>query len=142
MPDLLDTNVWLALAHPGHPFHRRALFYWRREAALELAFTWVTALGFLRLLTNEKVMGGRPLASAEAWKLFKRFLERPGVSVHQEPGRLMEHLEFFSERFSLRGGYWTDAYLAAFAISGGYRLVTFDRDFERFPGLHLLLLRA
>jgi predicted nucleic acid-binding protein len=27
---------------------------------------------------------------------------------------------------------WTDAYLAALARSAGLRLVTFDRDFERF----------
>ena len=27
---------------------------------------------------------------------------------------------------------WMDAYLAAFAISGGIELVTFDRDFSRF----------
>ncbi len=37
---------------------------------------------------------------------------------------------------------WTDAYLAAFALAGGYRLVSFDRDFLRFRpyGLNLLLL--
>ena len=35
---------------------------------------------------------------------------------------------------------WTDAYLAAFAISGGMRLVSFDTDFQRFEGLEYLLL--
>ncbi len=35
---------------------------------------------------------------------------------------------------------WTDAYLAAFAVAGNLRLVTFDKDFERFPGLNLLRL--
>ncbi|MDP1902558.1 MAG: hypothetical protein Q8K96_19230 [Rubrivivax sp.] len=34
----------------------------------------------------------------------------------------------------------TDAYLAAFAAACGLRLVTFDRDFGRFEGLHLLRL--
>jgi uncharacterized protein len=38
--------------------------------------------------------------------------------------------------------YWTDAYLAAFAISAGLRMVTFDRDFEKFEGLSLLLLKS
>ena len=32
----------------------------------------------------------------------------------------------------------TDAYLAALAIANGWRLVSFDRDFERFQGLQWL----
>jgi predicted nucleic acid-binding protein len=32
----------------------------------------------------------------------------------------------------------TDAYLAAVAIANGWRLVSFDRDFERFGGLQWL----
>jgi predicted nucleic acid-binding protein len=35
----------------------------------------------------------------------------------------------------------TDAYLAALAIANGWRLVSFDRDFERFEGLERLALR-
>jgi predicted nucleic acid-binding protein len=34
----------------------------------------------------------------------------------------------------------TDADLAAFARSGGLRLLTFDHDFRQFAGLNLLLL--
>jgi hypothetical protein len=37
---------------------------------------------------------------------------------------------------------WTDAYLAAFAISTGNRLISFDTDFMRFPNLDLLILKA
>ena len=33
-----------------------------------------------------------------------------------------------------------DAYLAAFAKCAGFRLVTFDQGFTRFPGLDTLLL--
>ena len=35
----------------------------------------------------------------------------------------------------------TDAYLAALAIANGWRLVSFDCDFERFRGLERLALR-
>jgi predicted nucleic acid-binding protein len=35
---------------------------------------------------------------------------------------------------------WTDAYLAAFAESHSYSLVTFDTAFERWPALNLTLL--
>jgi predicted nucleic acid-binding protein len=33
-----------------------------------------------------------------------------------------------------------DAYLAAFAQAGGYKMVTFDKDFRQFNGLDLVLL--
>ena len=36
---------------------------------------------------------------------------------------------------------WTDAYLASFAIACGCRLVSFDADFVRFPGLNFLHLQ-
>ena len=38
---------------------------------------------------------------------------------------------------------WMDAYLAAVAIQGGWRLLSFDRDFKRFcnAGLQLTPLR-
>lgn len=62
------------------------------------------------------------------------FCQQPGVSMgsaehagwevfHQLPPRLC-----------------TDAYLAALAIANGWRLVSFDRDFERFDGLERLAL--
>ena len=35
----------------------------------------------------------------------------------------------------------TDAYLAALAIANGLRLMSFERDFERFEGLERLVLR-
>ena len=37
---------------------------------------------------------------------------------------------------------YPDAYLAALAISNGWRLVSFDRDFERFGGLQRLSLSS
>ena len=37
---------------------------------------------------------------------------------------------------------WTDTYLAAFALAGGLRLVTFDKDFARFAGAARLQLSA
>ena len=51
--------------------------------------------------------------------------------------------EVFHQR--LRGGslparLCTDAHLAALAIANGWRLVSFDRDFDRFEGLEWLPL--
>jgi predicted nucleic acid-binding protein len=37
---------------------------------------------------------------------------------------------------------WTDAYLAAFAESHSFSLVTFDTTFQRWPALNLTLLSS
>ena len=73
--------------------------------------------------------------AAEASALLEALCQQPGVKL-AEP----EHngWEVFHQR--LRGAelparLCTDAHLAALAIANGWRLVSFDRDFERFEGL-------
>ncbi len=58
-----------------------------------------------------------------------------------EPASLDEFLGQWSGELDLRRGRWTDAYLAAFAMASGCRLVAFDDDFSRFPGLAFLHVR-
>ena len=65
--DLLDANVWLALALEAHTHHERARTYWEQEAAPVAAFCRVTQMAFLRLLTNAAVMGAQVLTPAAAW---------------------------------------------------------------------------
>lgn len=133
--DLVDINVWLALLVPEHPFHPRALSYWKSGALPGL--NRVVALGLLRLLTNPKAMGGQPLGLGEAWAVYQNLL-LSGVVFLDEPQGLERVLaRLVEEGFPV--GLWTDAYLAAFALVGGYRLVTLDRDFLRFGGLGLSL---
>ncbi|MEZ0348232.1 MAG: TA system VapC family ribonuclease toxin [Thermus sp.] len=136
--DLPDLNVWFALIVPEHPFHAHALRYW--EEAEEPVLVRVTALGLLRLLTNPKAMDGKPLSVAEAWRVYRELRAVSGVALREEPPGLEETLEGFLPQLSPR--LWTDAYLASFALAGGYRLVSFDQDFRRFPGLSLKLLQA
>jgi toxin-antitoxin system PIN domain toxin len=135
--DLLDLNVWFALLVPEHPFHPRARAFW--EAGAEVAFVRVTALGLLRLLTNPKTMDGRPLGLEEAWETYQELRTLSRVPLLEEPEGLEEALSTL-----VHSGFppklWTDAYLAAFALAGGYRLVSFDRDFLRFQGLEVKLL--
>jgi len=99
----------------------------------------VTALGLLRLLTNAKAMDGKPLGVREAWEVYRELRLSSGVPLLEEPQGLDEVLADL-----VRGGLsprlWTDAYLAAFALAGGHRLVTFDQGFLHFPGLEVLRL--
>ena len=45
--DLLDVNLWLALAVEAHSHHSRAKQYWQGEAAPLTAFCRLTHLAFL-----------------------------------------------------------------------------------------------
>ena len=138
--DLLDVNVWLALSTSEHPHHALAHSYWRDASSERLAFCRVTVLGFLRLTTHATVMGGLPLSADEAWTAYEAWCRRDAVFVAHEPEGCDLLLADWVRRGVISPRLWTDAYLAAFASASGFRLVTFDRDFSRFDGLHLLLL--
>ncbi len=140
--DLLDANVWLALTAEAHVHHERAKSYWEQEAAPIAAFCRVTQLAFLRLLTNRTVMGTHVLSPAAAWATSTDFLSLPEVELVTEPAGLDHAWERFATAGRSSPNLWTDAYLAAFAVSAGMRLVTFDKAFSRFPGLHFLMLSA
>ena len=138
--DLPDLNVWLALADPDHQHHVRARRYWMMEAASELAFCRVSMLGLLRLLTHSKVMRGTPFTPAEAWLGYRAFRALPEVSFLPENARMEPQFAAWSDTPTFAPHRWTDAWLAAHAVTTGSRLVSFDADFHAFPGLYWLHL--
>jgi hypothetical protein len=141
MRDLLDSSVWLPLSAPDHVHYPRARRYWDDEAADELAFCRVTALALLRHLTNPRIFGEAALDGAAAWRALQTWLALPQVALLSEPAGLDELLGQWASQLDLRAGKWTDAYLAAFAAACGARLVAFDGDFQRYPGVEFLHLR-
>lgn len=142
MPDLLDASVWLPLSAADHVQHARARRYWDEEAADELAFCRVTALALLRHLTNPQILGSVALDGAGAWRALTTWLAVPRITWLREPPALDELLARWSSELDLRGGHWTDAYLAAFAAASGCRLVAFDDDFRRYPEIEFLHLKS
>ena len=142
MPDLLDASVWVPLSAPDHVHHARARRYWDEEAAGELAFCRVTALALLRHLTNPRILGDAVLDGAGAWRALETWLAVARVTFLREPPGVDELLGGWASRLDLRGGRWTDAYLAAFAAASGCRLVAFDGDFTQYSGLEFLHLRT
>ena len=138
--DLPDLNVWLAASLPDHAHHARAARYWREEAADRVVFCRVTSLGFLRLCTNQTVMGGNPLTVQQAWDAYNAFSRLPEVVFLAEPDALEPILGGWAAGGVFTGRHWTDAYLAAFARAEDLRVVSFDRDFSRFPDIRFLQL--
>jgi uncharacterized protein len=142
MRDLLDSSVWLPLSAPDHAHYARARRYWDHEAAAELVFCRITALALLRHLTNPRILGQAALDGDGAWRALQTWLALPQITLLGEPAGLDELLGQWGGQLNLRGGKWTDAYLAAFAAASGCRLVAFDGDFKVYPGVELLHLRA
>ncbi len=138
--DLPDLNVWLALAATDHLHHRQALHYWEQQAAEQVLFCTVTALGLVRLLSQPKLMGTAVKSSAEASALLLAFCRQPGVALAAPEHDGWEVFHRLLRQGDLPPRLCTDAYLAALAMANGWRLVSFDRDFERFRGLQRLAL--
>lgn len=138
--DLPDLNVWLALADPDHQHHARARQYWEREALPQLCFCRVSMLGLLRLLSNSKVMQNHPLTPSEAWQAYRSFLALPEVAFLVESPQAESRFMQWSDAPAFSPHRWTDAWLAAQAVTSQSRLVSFDADFHSFPGLSFLHL--
>ncbi len=141
MPDLLDASVWLPLSAPEHVHYLRARRYWDEESEGEMAFCRVTELALLRHLTNARILGNAALNGRAAWQALSDWLAVPRINFLPEPPGVEELLAQWAEQLNLRRGDWTDAYLAAFAVASGCRIVAFDADFHRFPGVDFFHLK-
>jgi len=142
---LCDSNVWLALALSRHAHHAvaREWLEWAEDPA-SIVFCRATQQTLLRLLTNAAVLGpygNPPLTNRQAWAVYEAFLADDRIAFRAvEPAGLAAHWERYALRDTASPKLWMDAYLAAFALAGGYRMVTTDAAFKQFRGLGLELL--
>ena len=86
-------------------------------------------LGFLRLLTNQQVMGDSTTTLAEALQLYDRWTEDPRVELAAESRGTEALFRQATVPYSLQPATKAivDCYLVGFAESSGAHLVTFDR---------------
>ena len=140
-PDLPDVNVWLALSFAGHSHHAEANRYWNHERRDRIAFCGVTWVGLPRLLTTAPVMHGKPFSPSVAAAKCRGFMALPDVEFIPDSDSLMSRVEVWAGAPFFKAKLWTDAWIAALALEHGCRVVSFDTDFAKFPGLDLLLLR-
>ncbi|MCW1886884.1 PIN domain-containing protein [Luteolibacter flavescens] len=138
--DLPDLNVWLALSFSGHTHHERALDYWNDQRQDLVAFCGVTLIGLPRLLTTGPVMFGDPFSPEVAARKCQELLSLPDVLFIQDEEGLFGRLDDWSKASFFRPKLWTDAWLAALAVENECRLVSFDADFSKFPGVDFLHL--
>lgn len=135
-----DINVWVALSYDRHIHHSIARAWFEGEGpSAQLFFCRFTQLGLLRLLTSEAVMGPDLISQREAWKVYDRWLEDERVEILQEPDGIEKHFRVLSSSVHAATKDWADSYLAAFALSAGLTIVTFDAALRKkaAAALHL-----
>ena len=139
---LPDINVWIALSSDLHVHHGVAKSWFLSMPPRSVAFCRVTQMGFLRLISNPKVMAGDAVTQRQAWTIYEELLRDQRVFFSPEHSELEPNWKRYS-LFLLSGiPSWTDAYLAGFAKARSWQLVSFDRGFRRLQSdeIQVLLL--
>jgi toxin-antitoxin system PIN domain toxin len=141
---LIDTSVWIALAFPTHSHHREAVNAFSRcSSDTPAIFCRATQQSFLRIATTPAILqiyNAGLFGNRDAWTALQQFLALPEVVYRDEPPNLVPIWRRLAIRDSASPKVWMDAYLAAFAICGGYQFVTTDQAFKQYKGIDLLLV--
>ncbi len=148
MRKLLDLNAWLALFLEGHGQHAIARQWYDAVnlAPADLNFCRVTEMGFLRLLTQPRVMeacGLDAFTNDEAVAFLSQIQRDEAIGFVGEAHGTRALWLAMSRSGQASPKIWMDAYLAAHAITQDMELVTFDQGFRNYldSGLNLQLLK-
>lgn len=139
---LPDVNVLLYAVNPSAAQHKvaKSAIEQALGSAAGMGIAWTALLGFIRLTTRTGIFA-KPLTSEQALYVTRGWLEHPQAQILNPTDQHHAVLARLLIGTGMAGNLTTDAHLAALAIEHGATLLTFDRDFERFPGLRLRLLK-
>jgi toxin-antitoxin system PIN domain toxin len=143
MRHLPDVNIWIALSIPAHTHHRKALEWFEQDTGNMLYFCRYTQQGSLRLMTTKAVtalFGQPPLSNRAALRAMSDLLDHERISFADEPASLFPKWAHYADVATPSPKLWMDAYLAAFARTGGFSVVTTDKAFKQFEGLNAVIL--
>ena len=133
---LVDANVLLYAVNDSMPRHASAK-RWIEQALSgteAVGFAWHVLLAFVRLATL-RALFPIPLEADAALDLVDEWLgARPALVVHPT-ARHASVLRGLLRESGTAGNLVSDAHLAALSIEHGARICSFDRDFNRFPGI-------
>jgi hypothetical protein len=137
---LPDINVWVALASERHVHHGLARDWFTTVRGAGTALCRVTQMGFLRLLTNSRVMADDVLNQRQAWGVYEQLARDPRVVFALEPPDIEPVWKELTQGAFAGTGLWTDAYIAALARLYNFHVVSFDRGFRKIAGLDSTIL--
>lgn len=139
---VVDANVLLHSVNSDAPQHEVARTWLDGQlgGGEPIAFPWVVILAFLRLGTRAGVFP-RPLTIESAFDAIDAWIDEGGAIVVEPSARHRSLLRGLLTAAGTGGNLTIDAHVAAIALELGATLATFDRDYQRFDGLKVQLLR-
>ena len=133
---LVDINLLIYAINHDTPHHQKAKKWLEKSLSEDepLGFAWIVILGFLRIVTNGRIMP-RPLLSDTAAGIIDEWLGQPPAVLVIPTEKHWSILEELILHLGTAANLTTDAHLAALAIEHGARLYSTDNDFSRFPNV-------
>jgi len=143
MAALCDVNFLLALVTDRHVHHGIAVHRFGQILKREAIVCRPAQVGLLRLLNNPAVMREDVLETTACWELWHALLGDERINfTAAEPAGIESAFEKMTTGRAFTPRLWSDAYLAAYAFTGGLTVVTFDNGFRQFSGLNCDVLEA
>lgn len=133
---LVDTNV-LVYARDSGSAHHRVAKRWLDQAlsgSTPVGFSWLVLVGFVRLTTHPRVMAA-PLTPDDAMDTVDRWLGARSAHVLHPGATHNALLREMLRAAGTAGNLTNDAHLAALAEEYKATVVSFDSDFDEFPGV-------
>lgn len=133
---VVDANVLLYAVDEASPHHEQSLS-WLDDALSGtegVGLAWIALLAFIRIATSALIFQ-TPLDTDSATEQLETWLGAPAAVVVQPTPRHATILRGLLRDTGTAGNLTTDAHLAALAIEHRADIVSYDRDFARFPGV-------
>lgn len=133
---LVDANVLLNAVNRSSADHEVST-RWLNHAlsgGATVGFSWVVLLAVARLATRPGLFA-RPLTIDELADVLGGWLSAPAALVVHPGARHLDLLIDLLRSTGTAGNLTTDAHLAALALEHQAQIITFDADFDRFPGV-------
>jgi uncharacterized protein len=131
---LLDVNVVLSGHRADHPDHAVARPWMDNLMASgeQFGVPWMVWWSFLRLSSHPRVFAV-PTPLEECFEFIAAVRARPGHIAVEGGAHHLDCLRGVCEGGEVSADLMPDAVLAALAVEHGGEVVSFDRDFARFP---------
>ena len=131
-----NVNLLVYTYDAESPYHSAAKRWWEGlvNGVEEVRIPWVVSIGFIRLMTNPKVLA-RPASPAQAFDYVREWFRFPHITPIN-PGD--DHMTHFHKTMAASGGGTnevTDSHIAAIAAEYQAEIHSNDNDFRRFPGV-------
>jgi hypothetical protein len=133
---IVDINLLIYAINKDAPNHSKAKKWLEDSLSSDepFGFAWIVILGFLRIVTNGRIMPTPLIPEVAIDSVNDWLLQPPSLTI--APSH--QHWSIFKELLMPLGvaaNLTSDAHLAALAIEHGARLYSTDNDFSRFQSL-------